>query len=64
MNDDRPQEILTELDPDQRRSALRSPLPRRRLSFGVLLLLWALRVYVLLAVPLVVYTFVKTLVAK
>jgi hypothetical protein len=37
------------------------PLPRRKLSFGILLLLWILRLYVLVAVPLVVYAFIKAL---
>ena len=37
------------------------PLPRRKLGPGLLALLWALRVYVLVAVALVVYAFVKAL---
>jgi hypothetical protein len=39
----------------------KAPLPRRQLSPGLLTLLWLLRIYVLLAVPLVVYAFVKAL---
>jgi hypothetical protein len=39
----------------------RSPLPRRKLGPGIVALLWILRVYVLIAVPLVVYAFVKAL---
>lgn len=39
----------------------RKPLPRRKLSPSMLALLWLLRVYVLIAVPLVVYAFVKAL---
>jgi|HubBroStandDraft_4_1064222.scaffolds.fasta_scaffold69215_3 hypothetical protein len=61
MNPNQSQEILAALDPDQRRSALQAPLPRRHLGVGILILLWTLRVYVLLAVPLVVYTFVRAL---
>jgi hypothetical protein len=38
-----------------------SPLPRRKLSPGLVVLLWALRLYVVLAVPLVVYAFIKAL---
>jgi|GEM_PF-2621247 len=38
-----------------------SPLPRRKLSFGILVLLWLLRIYVVLAVPLVVYSFFRSL---
>ena len=37
------------------------PLPRRKLGPGTTLFLWMLRVYVLIAVPLVVYAFVKAL---
>jgi len=38
-----------------------TPLPRRKLGPGLLALLWALRIYVVLAVPLVVYAFVRAL---
>ncbi|HME80648.1 MAG TPA: hypothetical protein VKF82_01080 [Candidatus Eremiobacteraceae bacterium] len=34
---------------------------RRKLSPGITALLWVLRIYVLIAVPLVVYAFVKAL---
>lgn len=61
MSEDRSREILEALDPDQRQSALQTPLPRRRLSSGILALLWMLRIYVLLAVGVVVYAFVKSL---
>jgi len=37
------------------------PLPRRRLGLGLTLVLWLLRIYVLIAVPLVVYAFVRAL---
>lgn len=36
-------------------------LPRRKLSAGVVALLWLLRAYVLIAVPLVVYAFFHAL---
>ncbi|MDQ6781655.1 MAG: hypothetical protein M3Z37_10955 [Candidatus Eremiobacteraeota bacterium] len=36
-------------------------LGRRRLSPGLVLLLWVLRLYVLIAVPLVVYAFFHAL---
>jgi hypothetical protein len=52
---------LAALEPQQRSASLQLPLPRRRLGFGTLLLLWILRIYVLIAVPLVIYTFVKAL---
>jgi hypothetical protein len=38
-----------------------TPLPQRKLSPGLVVMLWALRIYVVLAVPLVVYAFVKAL---
>ena len=40
---------------------LREQLPRRSLSPGILVLLWVLRLYVIVAVPLVVYAFFKAL---
>ncbi|HEY5094710.1 MAG TPA: hypothetical protein VII69_06335 [Candidatus Eremiobacteraceae bacterium] len=40
---------------------LREPLPRRTLSPGILALLWILRIYVMIAVPLVIYAFVTAL---
>ena len=40
---------------------LREPLPRRKLGPGILALLWILRIYVIIAVPLVVYAFVSAL---
>lgn len=36
-------------------------LPRRKLGPGLTALLWVLRLYVLIAVPLVVYAFIKAL---
>jgi len=38
-----------------------SRLPRRRLSGGIKLLLWVLRIYVLITVPLVIYGFFHAL---
>jgi hypothetical protein len=40
---------------------LHEPLPRRTLSPGIIALLWVLRVYVMVAVPLVVYAFFRAL---
>jgi len=37
------------------------PLPRRELGASTTLLLWVLRIYVLIAVPLVIYAFVRAL---
>jgi hypothetical protein len=39
----------------------KKPYPRRRLGSGTIVLLWVLRVYVLVAVPLVVYAFLRAL---
>lgn len=39
----------------------RAPLPRRKLGPVMTVLLWLLRLYVLIAVPLVVYAFIKAL---
>lgn len=49
------------LEPEQRTASLREPLPRRKLTPGILVLLWILRIYVLIAVPLVVYAFIRAL---
>jgi hypothetical protein len=43
---------------------LREPLPRRKLGPGIVALLWILRIYVMLAVPLVVYAFITALVQR
>ncbi len=40
---------------------MRPPLPRRKLGPGVTALLWLLRIYVVIAVPLVIYAFVNAL---
>jgi len=56
MNRDEP--ILPALDESDAWShRLREPLPRRKLGPGILTLLWILRVYVMIAVPLVIYAF-------
>jgi hypothetical protein len=54
---------LAALEPGQFSADRRTPLPRRKLSGGVLALLVALRIYVLLAIPLVAYAFVRALMA-
>jgi hypothetical protein len=52
---------LDALDPDQRSSVAETRLPRRHLGPGVTWLLIGLRVYVLLAVPIVLYAFIHAL---
>ncbi len=42
-------------------TAARSPLPRRHLGRGTLVLLFLLRIYVLVAIPIVCYAFVRAL---
>jgi hypothetical protein len=50
-----------DLDSAQSSLLSRSPLPRRKLGGGVVALLLFLRVYVLIAVPLIAYAFFKAL---
>ena len=52
-------EILKALEPEQRAGRRNTPYPRRKLGRGVRVLLWVLRVYVVIAVPLVIYAFVR-----
>lgn len=52
-------ELLNALEPAQRSGQRYAPYPRRQWGKAVRLLLWALRIYVLLAVPLVIYAFAK-----
>ena len=54
---------LSALEPGQLSEITRQPLSRRKLSGGVKALLIAMRVYVLIAIPIVVYAFVKALMA-
>jgi hypothetical protein len=49
------------LDPDQRSSELAKDLPRAKLTRPVLAALWVLRIYVVIAVPLIVYVFLRSL---
>jgi hypothetical protein len=52
-------ELLQALEAEQVTKRRFIPYPRRKLGRGVKLLLWVLRVYVVLAVPLVIYAFVR-----
>lgn len=49
------------LEPDQLSMASRRPLPRRKLSGATVSLLWLLRLYVFIAIPVVGYAFVHAL---
>lgn len=55
--------LLGALEPDQLAAVSERPLPRRNLGSGALALLIALRLYVILAIPIVGYAFVHALLA-
>ena len=55
--------LIGALDPCQLVGATSRPLPRRVLSRGILTLLVALRVYVVIAIPIVIYAFARALLA-
>ena len=56
--------LISALEPDQLAAATMRPLPRRNLGRGVLTLLILLRVYVVIAIPIVAYAFVHALLAQ
>ncbi|MGA2044419.1 MAG: hypothetical protein ABSG83_13735 [Roseiarcus sp.] len=56
-------ELIGALEPEQLAAAKLRPFPRRKLGRGVLALLVLLRVYVVIAIPIVVYAFVRALLA-
>ena len=56
--------LISALEPDQFAAATMRPLPRRNLGRGVLTLLILLRVYVVIAIPVVAYAFVHALLAQ
>lgn len=58
QNDD---DILAALELAQRVENRHHPYPRRRLAGWEVTLLWLLRLYVFIAVPLVIYAFVRAL---
>ena len=55
--------LISALEPDQLVAATTRPLPRRKLSRGVLALLILLRVYIVIAIPIVAYAFIHALLA-
>ncbi|MGH7038712.1 MAG: hypothetical protein ACREE4_07150 [Stellaceae bacterium] len=55
--------LLDALEPSQLTAVSQRPLPRRSLGRGALGLLIALRLYVLIAIPIVGYAFVHALLA-
>ncbi len=54
-------ELISALEPDQLVAATMRPYPCRKLTQGVLALLVALRVFVVIAIPIVIYAFVHAL---
>ena len=56
-----PTNLIDALEPDQRIAETRKPLPRRKLNRSQMILLVALRIYVVIAVPLVGYAFFHAL---
>jgi hypothetical protein len=55
--------LIGALEPDQLAAAKMRPYPRRNLGRGVVILLILLRVYVMIAIPVVAYAFVHALLA-
>jgi hypothetical protein len=56
-------ELVRALEPDQLVAVTMRPYPRRKLTPGVVALLVALRIFILVAVPIVIYAFVHALLA-
>ncbi len=54
-------ELISALEPDQLVAATMRPYPRRKLTRGVLALLITLRVFIVIAIPIVIYAFVHAL---
>lgn len=57
-------ELIAALEANQLTAAAERPLPRRKLGGGTLALLILLRVYVVIAIPIVGYAFVHALLAS
>jgi hypothetical protein len=55
--------LISALEPDQLATAKMRPFSRRNLSRGVLALLILLRVYIVIAIPIVAYAFVHAMLA-
>ncbi len=55
--------LISALEPDQLVASAMRPLPRRKLTPGILTLLVVLRVFIVIAIPIVIYAFVHALLA-
>jgi hypothetical protein len=53
--------LVSALEPDQLVAATKRPYSRRELTPGVLALMVVLRVFILIAIPIVIYAFVHAL---
>ena len=53
--------LMDALEADQLTAVSERPLPRRKLGRGTVTLLIILRVYVIIAIPIVAYAFVRAL---
>jgi hypothetical protein len=53
------QELISALEPSQLTATTEHPLPHRKLGRGILTLLILLRAYVVIAIPIVLYAFVR-----
>jgi hypothetical protein len=56
--------LIGVLEPDQLTAATMRPLPRRKLGWWVVALLILLRVYIVIAIPIVIYAFVHALLTQ
>jgi len=56
--------LIGALEPDQLVAAKTRPLPRRVLGRGALALMVGLRIYVAIAIPIVIYAFVRALLTQ
>ena len=55
-------QLIGALEPSQLTVATEVPLPRRALGRGAFLLMIALRVYIVIAIPIVIYAFFHAIV--
>ena len=55
------QELIMHLEPDQLVAETLRPVPRADLSARTLRWLWALRIFVVIATAMVIYTFIEQL---
>jgi hypothetical protein len=54
-------DLISALEPGQLTAATKQPLPHRKVGRGILTLLILLRAYVVIAIPIVCYAFVRAI---